>query len=556
MEGAFISQSWATVWRRAARMVPCSLSRSLTYRSALTVLVLVGFYLRLVMLDTFPFREDEAIYSYWALSLTQVDPLALHVWPDKPPIFLWMLGGAFSLLGVTEAAARWVNIVVSVLTVPVIAAITRRLWGCRAALLAALFFALNPFAINFAPTAYTDPLLVLFGTLALYAAITRRSLWAGLWLGAAVMTKQQGILYIPLVLAVVSSLQLVAGAKEAGEQQEARGRRQFSSRLVSLLHLATRILLGFALVTLPILFWDSLRWQVAPSPWDLSVRNYGGFSLASMENWRSRLAEWGPLLWYLVGSPMVWVLVGMVNGWWFAAGIKEARKGRGARDNPFYYAFCSLHFLLMLWSFAFVVFHVLTTTQIWDRYLLPLAPIVCLQSGAAGNWVIERLPRNRLRLASVVMVAGLLLPPAWTAAYGGHPIGGDHGAYTGLTEVVDWLESNAPVDSVLYHQVLGWHYRFYFFKATASDENRFDLRWYPHTVYLADNAARIPHRQRFLVVPNWLSRNGWERDFIVRQIEPIERLQSGHFTVYELLGPPQPYCNWCFCQNRTSWLIR
>jgi hypothetical protein len=529
-----------------------SFSATTTYRAALMALLAVGFLLRLVMLDAFPFREDEAIYSYWALHLTRVDALALSVWPDKPPIFLWLLGIVFALLGPSEAAARWLNIAASLLTIPVVAATAHHLWGRRAGLLAALFFALNPFAISFAPTAYTDPLLVLFGMIAFHAALTGRLFWAGLCLAAAIMTKQQGILYVPLVVGAVVSRWQVAGGRGQGDDgpQTADRRPQTTDDGRRTTHYALRIphsafriphfFIGLALVLVPILYWDSLRWAVAPSPWDLSVRNYGGFALAPPADWPSRLVEWGSILWYLAGSGVVWAVVLAVGGWRMADG----------RWRTSYHVLRITHYAFLLWSLLFLGFHLATTTQIWDRYLLPLAPIFALGAGATLSWGIARLPGMRLQVAGVALAGILLSPPAWTAAGGGFPIGADHGDYAGLGEMVAWLDEHAPEKSVLYHQNLGWHYRFYFFDADRADENRFDLRWYPHTVYLADNVAKVPHKRRFLVAPDWIDPRGWERDLATRQIEAVEHLHSGHFILYELIGPPQRYCDWCVCRER------
>ena len=66
--------------------------------------------------------------------------------------------------------------------------------------------ALSPFAISFSPTAFVDPVLVLAGSLALCMTVFARPLSAGLWLGAAIMTKQQGLLYVPLVVAMLAGL--------------------------------------------------------------------------------------------------------------------------------------------------------------------------------------------------------------------------------------------------------------------------------------------------------------------------------------------------------------
>lgn len=512
---------------------------ALAYRPALLTLMLVGFLLRLGLLTTFPLREDEAIYSFWALHITRVDPLMLTVWPDKPPVFLWLLGGTFSILGAGEAQARLFNVAVSMLTVPVLAATARRLWGDRTALLTALFFVFNPFAISFSATAFTDPLLVFFGVLSFHAAISRRPFWAGVWLALAIMTKQQGILYAPLIAATV-----VWAGGEAGKRGGEDDSRQHPRFLASSHHrFSAAFLVGLALVLIPILLWDAARWQVAPSPWDLSVRNYGGFALAPLADWPTRISEWGALLWYFTGSAWGWGAVALMA----LFGIVEATPRR--RDDQ-----TSSHhriiLFLFLWSFAFIAFHLATTTQVWDRYLLPLVPIFALTMALALARINALLPGNRARLIAVVLAVVLLLPPAWTSARGGIPIGGDHGGYEGLHAVIDWLNAEAPPGSVLYHRVLGWHYRFYFFDAQAPADNRFDLRWYSSSVYLADNAAKIGSKPRFLVLPEWVSLRNWERDLSVRGIEAVERLHAGRFTLYEFTGPAQEYCDWCFSRPK------
>ncbi|MBI1298104.1 hypothetical protein GC175_24485 [bacterium] len=504
------------------------LNRSLlttAYRPALLTLMLVGFLFRIALLTAFPFREDEAIYSFWALHITRVDPLMLSVWPDKPPVFLWLLGGTFSILGAGEAQARLFNIAVSILTVAVVAATARTFWGKKTALICALFFALNPFAIGFSATAFTDPLLVLFGVLAFHAAVTRRPLWAGVWLALAIMTKQQGILYVPLILAMIWQLKLSSPTA--------------TLRHHPILSSSYRLLISFlgaALALIPILLWDAARWHVAPSPWDLSVRNYGGFALSPLVEWPARLKEWGSLLWYLTGSTWVWGLAALCL---IAMPFRRTREKRIT-----HHLFISS--TLLLWSFGFLAFHLATTTQTWDRYLLPLTPFFALGIALLLARTLSLLPGNRTQLAAVVLAAVLLFPPAWTAAQGRIPIGGDRGGYAGLHEVINWLDNEAPPGSVLYHRLLGWHYRFYFFDDSSSAHNRFDLRWYPNSVYLADNAAKIGHESRFLVMPEWVSLRNWERDLAVRHIAAVERLRAGRFVLYELTGPPQEYCDWCF----------
>ncbi len=105
------------------------------------------------------------------------------------------------------------------------------------------------------------------------------------------------------------------------------------------------------------------------------------------------------------------------------------------------------------------------------------------------------------------------------AAAGALPIGGDHGAYAGLPAAIEQVRTLGGEQYVLYHQALGWHYRFYLYNDLNNDRNndldnalgdaRVDLRWqFPSTVYLADNAAKTPYPPAYLIEPDWASLPG------------------------------------------------
>ena len=499
------------------------------YRLGVMGATLLTFGLGFLLWDRFPLREDEAIYAYWARHFAHVDPWFLTVWPDKPPLFLWSLAGAFELFGASPAAARFVNMAATGLTVPVVAAIARRLWGPSAGLLAGITFALNPFVLSFAPTAFTDPLLVLWGMLALYAALARRPLWTGIALGAAIMTKQQGLLFVPLVVAAVLH----------GQGMMANGPRPTH-------HAIRPTLLGLALVILPIILWDSQRWAVAPSPWDLAGRNYGGLSLLPVDQWWPRWRSWSDLLWYVGGSWAAWL--GLLAMAWGKAkgnigGSTRSRILSPASRLP------SPTPLLLLWTAGFLAFHLFTTVQPWDRYLLPLAPMMALLVGWMGaGW--SRHTGMILGLAWLL----ILLPPGLNAARGGVPLGGDHGDYAGLDRAFAWVQTHAPADAVLYHQELGWQHQFYLFGQTQQTQQTqktngggFDLRWTPSAVYLADNAAKTPHRQKFLIQPAWAATQDQPRFLPMRGVAWVPRFQADNVTVYEIVTPPGQPCDWCVC---------
>jgi 4-amino-4-deoxy-L-arabinose transferase-like glycosyltransferase len=501
---------------------------ALARRLALPAIIGVGFALRLGLLATFPLRPDEALYGDWARSVFH-DPFFLHVWPDKPPLYLWLLAGSFALLGPSAEAARWLNIVAATLTIPLVAVGAGTLWQSRrAGWIAALVFACNPYAISFAPTAYTDTTLVLWGTAALVAALRGRAVIAGLLLAAAIMTKQQGLLYVPLVVALLA----------------------MASPLRTLHRRMGGLWVGAAALLVPILWWDSRRWTVAPSPWDLAQHTYAPLTWVDPAGWPVRAEAWANQLQYLAGDGLVWagLLVALAAASWLAV-----RTNGGQPRATFAPA------ALLLWSGAFLLLHLVTTVQIWDRYLLPLAPILALLVAGplAHAWKVSSTPLGQTVGPGLLLAVLLSLArPAWAAAQGQLPIGGDRGDYAGLTEALAWVETANPGPLLLYHQALGWQFRFYLHAdlqppdgAPAEIPPRIDLRWFPSAAYLADNAAKQPFPPKYLILPDWATPRDLALQLRLRGLEPVTRLQHGHFTVVEIVQPPRPLCDWCLCRT-------
>lgn len=509
-----------------AALLRCSDWRSLFatqhfYRVALCTILLLGFALALPLLDRFPLREDEAIYSFWALHFWRSDPFFLTVWPDKPPLFLWLLALAFRLWGAHQATGRLLNIMLTLLTALLVGATARHWWGRRRGVLATLLYLLNPFVISFAPTIYTDPMLVFTGQLALLLVLTGHSFGAGFWLAAAIMTKQQGVFYVPLLFGALWHT-------HHAPTDRVRGAPHWHWLWVGL---------GALVVLLPLIYWDSLRWAVAPSPWDLSVRNYGALQWLPPTTWGSRTVEWAKLLWYFTASWPVWVLLGgAIIGVFIRRGMTLLRQG-------------SQLWWLLLWSLCFLTLHITTSIQIWDRYLLPLAPMFTLFCA----WAIAEWRPAALRRPSIALLIALctLLPPALTAAVGRIPIGGDHGAYRGLPEALAWLQNAAPGKAILYHQRLGWHYQFYLYDQLVT--GAYELRWFPNTTYLAANAAKAPAQTRFLIQPDWIPQPDLPLRLAVHQIRLIPQAHFGQMTVYTLENEPLSPCDWCLCRQPTPW---
>ena len=140
-----------------------------------------------------------------------------------------------------------------------------------------MLLALSPFAILFAPTAFTD------GWLTLFLSWLRRGRrwhdgpgWAGVLLGLACASKQQGVMGVPLVLALVIVGSVGWSAKARRCAKRARKREQRVGRFGLADAWGSRSCFG------AVTYWDSLRWHNRPSYWDQSLQTYGGVVLAPL----------------------------------------------------------------------------------------------------------------------------------------------------------------------------------------------------------------------------------------------------------------------------------
>jgi hypothetical protein len=505
------------------------------YVLALVSALLIGFLLRLLLLDVFSLREDEALYAFWARSFWH-DSRFLAVFPDKPPIFLWLQAMALALFGSTSAAARMVSIFASTATIALVVPGARKVWRASwtesvwASVAAAWLLALNPFAIAFGSTGYTDSLLVLWGTAAIVLAMRGQSVWAGALAGAAIMTKQQGVLYLPLVLALA-----------VVETAQSRGRWP---------HTMGKVLGGCALVLLPILVWDASRWAVAPSPWDLGVQNYTAVGIVWLTALAARLREWAALLWYGAAS---WWALGFYLALAVLAGLAWANvhsRRQSATAEKW------IPPLLLLWVTGFLAAHIFTTVAPWDRYLLPMIPVLALLlAGGAGKcaaWLLHP-PAGANPLARALLAGGcavallILLSPAIQAGRGNLPIGADHGDYTGVDEAAQWVkEAAAAGESIsVYHRALGWNLDFALFDVIQ--DGRVDMRWFPNGVYLADNVTKNPARRAIVIEPDWATTRDLQMQAEMRGLLPKQIARFGKLTLWEIISPTAP-CDWCMNQ--------
>ncbi len=104
-------------------------------------------------------------------SLPDVDHRSIYA--THPPALVWLVAGSFALIGESEAAARLVPILASLLSLPLFVWIVARAYGHRVALVSAAFYSVMPMSVYFGRMVNHEPvclacmLAVVAGTIVL-----------------------------------------------------------------------------------------------------------------------------------------------------------------------------------------------------------------------------------------------------------------------------------------------------------------------------------------------------------------------------------------------------
>jgi hypothetical protein len=536
--------------------------------------LVLGALARLVPIATNRFHQDEALYSTWALHIATGRDTLLNGFPvDKPPLFLYTLALFFRLFGPSEVVARLPGVLASTVSVALVYYLARRLYGRPTALAAAALMALSPFNILFAPTALTDPLLVVLVLGALCLAVEGRWTGAGVVAGLAAVTKQQGLLFLPLVVGL--GIAATAARAERGKVT-ATPIRHYKSCLRSsetrfalrwrrtssatpptpssnrsspqrwrayVLNDGPHFILGFLAAVVPAILWDLARSQ-RPGFLQQSALSYGGLAWVAPSQWLERGQRWGDLLWYVTASrPLNFLLVIGVPLLLLYGFLWRRRERETLLDITF-----------TSFGLLFLALHLVLDFQVWDRYLLGLVPVVLLLLARvlwrAGDGLValalfgwtrlsSHLPLRRGKAGKGVVLAlflaATLYRPAQDAANSRFPIGGDQGAYQGIETVADYFRGNVGAGATLYQRWLGWHLAFYMFNYP------YDFQWYDSPQQLADHAVQVTG-PRYLVAPSWKSVTEekvslGEKGLSLHSVyQTYRRDGSVSFTVYRIQG--------------------
>ena len=495
--------------------------------------LVIGLALRIWQFGWYPLRPDEALYSTWARLISSGQDVMLErVAVDKPPFFIYLLARWFDWFGPSDASGRSLNALISFLTMILVWLLARRLFGARGGRWALAMFALSPFAISFAPTVYTDPLLTWWLVLALLLASWRLGLLAGLALGMGFATKQNALLFIPLIL-----LSLPLGRYPTVFDRRIRKHLNVVYWLLPFLTAG----LGFGFIWHKVWQWDG--WRILPAEipdfWTQSWHSYGGLGLVAPVDWPARLGQWRQVWrWWGGGVAGTVVIAGLsliaVGAVWRevrdavnsqqesvgnqqSGGVRSAaplsslprpsspsskRQAETASLATDDRMVNSGYWLLLFAAFSigYLALHFFLSFQPWDRYLLPLTPLSAILSGYGALWLWERLREWGVfwRWGAAALLSIPLILGAGQAATAQIPVGGDHGAYSGLLTVADYLQENTPgYHGVLYQRWLGWQWDWYLWDGPPREY------WADPDMLIDDLADDRYGYTRFVVFPGW-----------------------------------------------------
>lgn len=164
---------------------------------ALLSLVIFFFYLGgIPLLD-----PDEPVYAQTPKEMLAFSDLISpriygEFWYDKPPMYYWLVAGAYQLFGINEFAARFPSALLGLITVLYIYQMGTRLFGERAGFLSAMILATSIEFFYLGKAAVTDMTLTFCLTVALLSFIDKRYYLFYIFAGLATVTKGPvGILF-------------------------------------------------------------------------------------------------------------------------------------------------------------------------------------------------------------------------------------------------------------------------------------------------------------------------------------------------------------------------
>ncbi|CAN5143741.1 glycosyltransferase family 39 protein [soil metagenome] len=317
-----------------------------------------------------------------------------ELYPDKPPLYFWLLAGARTLLG----SWRWSFLLPSLLSGIGVLALTydlgRRLWNHRAGVLAAVaVLSALQFDYQF-KRAQIDPTLVFATTASLYGLLRHLLLgpdWRAYWLGcffAGIGVILKGVGFLPLLVLLPYAAMRARGWNGLAPNTATRTGTANGARW------ALGALAFFGAIAL----WLAPMLIVVLGSGDPEHRAYLDNLL--FKQTATRYAE----AWH--HQKPAWYFLGIIAGFWLPFSLalgwlwrdwRDAWRGRDART-----------WLPLAWSLMVLAFFSASPGK-RDMYILPMLPAVALAAAPYLDALLQRVGFRRALLLFAVALSALLL---------------------------------------------------------------------------------------------------------------------------------------------------
>lgn len=418
-------------------------------------------------------HADEALFATWArLVGTWRAPLLSGELVDKPPLLFYAQAVFYPLMGTMEPwVSRLPNLIASVLLAPLTA---RLVWNLfrdgLAMIIATILVCFSPLLVQFSATSFTDPLMTTFLLASLAVSSTRtgpgrrRPATAGLLLGLAIATKHQATLFLPLHLAIA----WLDGFRAS------HWRRWLSGLCAPVVGLA---------------LWQLAR-GAGISLWVQQMKGFGGLRPAwSWELW-PRLENWAEVWTAFMGAPVVAFGLLLFTPV-FLALLIQYQDRRTAFDQ-----------IYLLFLVFYLLLHWFVAVPIWDRYLLPVAPLAAVVLGRFVSRVLGFLlpelpvPATATAAGAAFLLFMLMVPAGVAARDGQFAVGAQQRGPAAIGLVADELES-APYGTVLYDHWYSWQWRYYLMDSGVY------VSWFAHPQALLTDLAAFYEAEtaRYIALP-------------------------------------------------------
>jgi len=191
--------------------------------------------------------------------------------------------------------------------------------------------------------------------------------------------------------------------------------------------------------------------------------------------------------------------------------------------------------LIALYLLGYVFVHWLLAFNTYDRYLLPVVPLLAILAARSGFWLWGLLSRWISRPEMVVTAGAIiisLLTGGRDAAEGRSIYNAERIEQGNILALADYLNT-LPTATVIYDHWLGWQLSYYM--GAWTDKRRV---YYPTPDTLMQDAAQLAeHEPRYFPAPAAQSFNVWQNE-LERAGFVVERVYlSGGFAVYRIVPP-------------------